>query len=100
VIGDRGGREKARELEHWDDGGSPDGLSGDETPLGARIIAVCDAYDAMTSNRPSRTAMSAEVAVATLTANGGTQFDPTHVDALRDVFEAGTVPPNPVLAAA
>jgi len=54
----------------------------------------------MTSNRPYRTAMSAEVAVATLTANAGTQFDPTLVDALHDVLEAGAVPPNPVLAAA
>jgi HD-GYP domain-containing protein (c-di-GMP phosphodiesterase class II) len=79
--------------EHWDGGGYPDGLTGAETTLGARIIHVCDAYDAMTSDRPYRTAMSPEVAVATLTANAGTQFDPTLVHALRDILETAAVPP-------
>ena len=44
--------------ERWDGDGYPDGLAGDSIPLGARIIAVCDAYDAMTTTRPYRLAMS------------------------------------------
>jgi two-component system cell cycle response regulator len=65
--------------ERWDGSGYPDCLIGDQTPLGARIIAVCDAYHAMTSQRPYRAAMSAEVAIAELLAGAGTQFDPTVV---------------------
>jgi HD-GYP domain-containing protein (c-di-GMP phosphodiesterase class II) len=67
--------------ERWDGGGYPDGLIGDQTPLGARIIAVCDSYHAMTSQRPYRAAMSAEVAIAELLAGAGTQFDPAVVHA-------------------
>ena len=78
--------------ERWDGRGYPDSLAGYETPLGARIIAVCDAYEAMTSNRPYRAAMSREVAVATLAQNAGTQFDPTVVDAFFYVLETTTAP--------
>jgi HD-GYP domain-containing protein (c-di-GMP phosphodiesterase class II) len=73
--------------ERWDGRGYPDGLARDETPLCARIIGICDAFDAMTSARPYRTAMSHEVAVATLTASAGAQFDPRLVDALCGVLE-------------
>ena len=62
--------------ERWDGGGYPDGLSGDEIPLGSRIVAVCDAYEAMVSDRPYRPAMSPELAVEELFAHAGTQFDP------------------------
>jgi two-component system cell cycle response regulator len=62
--------------ERWDGGGYPDGLSGDEIPLGARVVAVCDAYEAMVSDRPYRPALSPELAVEELFANAGTQFDP------------------------
>jgi two-component system, cell cycle response regulator len=67
--------------EAFDGSGYPDGLRGEAIPLGSRIIAICDAYDAMTSTRPYRAAMSSEVAVAELRRCAGTQFDPAVVDA-------------------
>lgn len=70
------------EHERWDGKGYPDGLSGEEIPIGARIILVCDAYHAMTSDRPYRMAMSHTDAVAELTRNAGTQFDPNVAEAL------------------
>jgi diguanylate cyclase (GGDEF)-like protein len=74
------------EHERWDGGGYPDGLAGEEIPLGARIILACDAYDAMTSDRPYRTAMSAEQAHEELRRGAATQFDPRVVVALLDVL--------------
>ena len=62
--------------ERHDGRGYPDGLAGDAIPLAARIIAVCDSFDAMTSDRPYRTAMSAEGALSELHNCSGTQFDP------------------------
>ena len=70
------------EHERWDGGGYPDGLVGDAIPLAARIILACDAYHAMVSDRPYRKAMSHHDAMAELTANAGTQFDPEVVQAL------------------
>jgi diguanylate cyclase (GGDEF)-like protein/PAS domain S-box-containing protein len=67
--------------ERVDGTGYPDGLEGDRIPLGARIVAVCDAYDAMVSNRPYRTAMSREGAIAELRGGAGTQFDAAVVEA-------------------
>jgi len=58
-----------------DGGGYPDGLVGNEIPLGGRIVAVCDAFNAMTSERPYRHAVSADEAVAELLRHSGTQFD-------------------------
>jgi len=72
--------------ERVDGKGYPDGLAGDEIPLGARIIAVCDAYDAMTSDRPYRAAMSREVALSELRRCAGTQFDHLVVDAFSAVI--------------
>ena len=72
--------------ERMDGRGYPDGLAGDQIPLGARIIAVCDAYDAMTADRPYRTAMSTEVALSELHACAASQFDPAVVDALIGVI--------------
>lgn len=66
--------------ERWDGSGYPDGLAGEAIPLGARIIAVADVYDAMTSDRPYRAALPHEVAVAELTDGRGSQFDPEIVD--------------------
>lgn len=62
--------------ERWDGTGYPDGLSGEFIPLEARILAVVEAYDAMTSDRPYRAAMSREAALQEIDLNLGTQFDP------------------------
>ncbi|WP_448190401.1 DUF3369 domain-containing protein [Azospirillum sp. sgz301742] len=67
--------------ENWDGTGYPDGLKGDAIPLGARIAAVADAYDAMTSHRPHRRALSHAAAVAEIGKASGHRFDPTVVDA-------------------
>jgi diguanylate cyclase (GGDEF)-like protein len=67
--------------EHWDGSGYPDGLASSEIPLGARIIAVCDSFDAMTSPRPYAKALSSEQAVRELLRSAGTQFDPEVVAA-------------------
>jgi two-component system cell cycle response regulator len=73
--------------EHYDGSGHPDGLAGDAIPLGARIVAVCDAFDAMLSHRPWRPAMSTEAAVTELHAGAGTQFDAAVVDAFHAVID-------------
>ncbi len=62
--------------ERWDGKGYPDGLAGESIPLFSRIIAVADAYDAMTADRPYRKAMGEDFAVYELCSNAGTQFDP------------------------
>lgn len=68
--------------ERVDGLGYPQGLAGDSIVLGARILAVCDAYDAMTSDRPYRSAMSKESAILELHRHANTQFDPKVVNAL------------------
>ena len=68
--------------ERWDGRGYPDGLAGEDIALAARIIAVCDAYDAMTSTRPYRGARTPQEALAELVRFVGTQFDPTVVRVL------------------
>jgi putative nucleotidyltransferase with HDIG domain len=74
--------------ERYDGKGYPDGLSGDEIPLAARILTVADAFDAMTSDRPYRRALSQEVAAAEIRRNVGSQFCPQVVAAL-DVCLSG-----------
>jgi two-component system, cell cycle response regulator len=61
--------------ERTDGQGYPDGLAGDDIPLGSRIIAVCDAFDAMTNDRAYRSAMSPKAALVELQRHSGTQFD-------------------------
>ena len=73
--------------ERWDGEGYPDRLAGDEIPLIARIVACCDAYNAMTTDRSYRKAMSRGEATLELLKNRGTQFDPQVVDALVAVAE-------------
>jgi putative nucleotidyltransferase with HDIG domain len=68
--------------ERFDGGGYPDGLSGEQIPIESRVVFCCDAYNAMTTNRPYRAALPPEAAVAELRANSGTQFDPQVVDVL------------------
>jgi putative nucleotidyltransferase with HDIG domain len=70
------------EHERFDGGGYPDGLTGEQIPIGSRIILACDAYHAMTSDRPYRAAMPHDDAVAELVSCSGTQFDPRVVAAL------------------
>jgi HD-GYP domain-containing protein (c-di-GMP phosphodiesterase class II) len=65
--------------ERWDGLGYPDGLAGESIPLGARIITICDAYDAMTHERPYRTARSGAEALAELRQGAGVRYDPTLV---------------------
>jgi response regulator RpfG family c-di-GMP phosphodiesterase len=62
--------------EHWDGSGYPKGMKGDEIPLESRIIALVDAYTAMTSDRPYRKKMTREEAIASIQASAGVKFDP------------------------
>jgi diguanylate cyclase (GGDEF)-like protein len=77
--------------ERWDGSGYPDGLSGDEIPLGARIIFVADAFDAMTSDRVYRQRLSLEDAVGELDRCAGSQFDPGVVSAFADEIGVRTM---------
>jgi HD-GYP domain-containing protein (c-di-GMP phosphodiesterase class II) len=73
--------------QEWYNGqGYPEGLTGEEIPLGARIVAVIDSYDAMTTDRPYRTALPKEVAIEELKKGAGTQFDPKVVKAFLEVL--------------
>jgi two-component system, cell cycle response regulator len=74
--------------ERFDGGGYPDGLAGEAIPLGARIVAVCDSYDAMVTTRPYRDALSVEEALAELRRCAGSQFDPAVVAAFEAVCRA------------
>jgi diguanylate cyclase (GGDEF)-like protein len=78
--------------ERFDGGGYPDGLAGEAIPLGARVVAVCDAFDAMTSNRPYRRTLDEAGAIAELRRNAGTQFDPEVVQAFCLARERELVP--------
>jgi len=69
--------------ERWDGLGYPYGLRGEEIPLSARIVSVADVYDALTTHRVYRTALSHEEALKLIVSGSGTQFDPTVVDAFR-----------------
>ena len=69
------------EHERWDGKGYPDGLSGEGIPIASRIVLVCDAFHAMTSNRPYREALGVEAALGELEKNAGTQFCPRTVEA-------------------
>jgi HD-GYP domain-containing protein (c-di-GMP phosphodiesterase class II) len=74
--------------ERWDGGGYPDGLAGTAIPLVSRIVAVCDAWDAMASHRPYRPARGPQDAEAELLAGAGSQFDPVVVEAFLAVRRA------------
>jgi two-component system cell cycle response regulator len=71
--------------ERVDGAGYPDGLRGDEIPLGARVIAVCDSFHAMTSDRPYRSAISRPSALAELRRAAASQLDPLVVEAFSAV---------------
>jgi diguanylate cyclase (GGDEF)-like protein len=81
--------------ERYDGGGYPNGLDGVKIPLESRIILTCDAYEAMTSNRPYREAPGHAFAVAELKKHAGTQFDPQVVAALCNALAARIAEPTP-----
>jgi hypothetical protein len=68
--------------ERWDGSGYPDGLAGTDIPLESRIVFACDAYNAMTTDRPYRPALTGDAALAELKSSAGKQFDPKVVEAL------------------
>jgi two-component system, cell cycle response regulator len=72
--------------ERWDGSGYPDALAGEEIPLGARVVAVCDAFHAMTTDRPHRPARTRAEALMELSRCAGTQFDPEVVEAFTRVL--------------
>ena len=74
--------------ENWDGSGYPDQICGEAIPLGARILAVVDCYDALTSDRPYRRALSPRDAFALIEERSGTMYDPAVVAAFRDVSRA------------
>lgn len=73
--------------ERWDGGGKPEGLKGNSIPFGSRIIAVADAYTAMTSDRAYRNAMTKEQAMKVIKSESGTKWDPDVVSALFEVIK-------------
>ncbi|MGH2435570.1 MAG: HD-GYP domain-containing protein, partial [bacterium] len=86
--------------ERWDGTGYPSGLAGEAIPLIARIVAVVDAYEAMTSDRPYRKALPAQDALARLEAGSGTQFDPRMVRVFTQVITDSESPKAPQFPAA
>ena len=86
--------------ERWDGSGYPDGLPGENIPLGARIIFVADAYDAMTSERVYRRRVTPDQAISELQRCAGTQFDPEIVDAFADELALADATPRRVTAVA
>ncbi len=77
--------------ERWDGTGYPDGLSGEEIPVAATIVAVADSFDAITSDRPYRRARSIDAAVQELATCSGTQFNPAVIEALLRLHDKGLV---------
>ena len=73
--------------ERWDGKGEPEGLSGQSIPFGSRIIAVADAYTAMTSDRSYRDAMLSYEAIETIKSEAGIKWDPDVVNALHEILE-------------
>jgi HD-GYP domain-containing protein (c-di-GMP phosphodiesterase class II) len=86
--------------ERYDGTGYPDGLKGEEIPLGARIIAVADSYDAMTSARPYRHAMTPQKALTEIETSAGKQFDPKIAATFLELMEKRQHPQPPIPAEA
>jgi HD-GYP domain-containing protein (c-di-GMP phosphodiesterase class II) len=77
--------------ERWDGGGYPTGRSGEDIPEEARLLAVADAFDAMTSMRPYRRALPIAAAVQEVERCAGSQFDPTVAQAFLEAWSAGAL---------
>jgi len=82
--------------ERWDGKGYPDGLAGEQIPVGARIVAICDAFSAMTTTRTYKQAMSLSDALDELRRCAGTQFDPRLVQLFCSIAAEGAKPSRPV----
>ena len=78
--------------ERWDGKGYPSGRAGEQIPLEARVLAVADAFDAMTSDRPYRRALSHAEALAEVERCAGTQFDPAIASAFLELFAEAALP--------
>jgi putative nucleotidyltransferase with HDIG domain len=78
--------------ERWDGTGYPSGKAGEEIPLEARVLAVADAFDAMTSDRPYRRALSQQAALAEVERCAGTQFDPRIAQVFLELFDEADLP--------
>jgi putative nucleotidyltransferase with HDIG domain len=76
--------------ENWDGTGYPDGLKGEGIPLGARILSVVDCFDALTSDRPYRRALTTDAAIAILRERSGTMYDPAAVEKFIEIYPALT----------
>ncbi len=74
--------------ERWDGGGYPDGLAAEQIPLLARVVAIADTFDAITSDRPYRSALPGSAALAQIAAGAGTQFDPRLAAAFLQMHQA------------
>jgi diguanylate cyclase (GGDEF)-like protein len=85
--------------ERYSGHGYPFGLRGNDIPLGARIVAIADAYDAMTNDRPYKRAMSHDSAITELRRHAGTQFDPELVTLFCDLFASQAPAPDPTVLA-
>jgi HD-GYP domain-containing protein (c-di-GMP phosphodiesterase class II) len=85
--------------ERYSGHGYPFGLRGNDIPLGARIVAVADAYDAMTHDRPYKRAISHDEAVRELRRHAGTQFDPDLVNLFCDLYANHAPEPDPAVLA-
>ena len=72
--------------ENWDGSGYPDGLSGTSIPIGARILSVVDCFDALTSDRPYRSRLTEEEAIAILQERRGVMYDPLVVDVFINIY--------------
>jgi putative nucleotidyltransferase with HDIG domain len=83
--------------ENWDGSGYPDGLSGDHIPFGARLLAIVDCYDALTSERPYRKGLPHDRALKMIVERRGTSFDPAVTDGFVHVVQGlrATTPPAP-----
>ncbi len=77
--------------ERWDGTGYPDGLKAGAIPGEARLLAVVDTFDAMTSDRPYHRAMDSTAAFNEITSRAGVQFDPAMVEAFRTCWEQGAI---------
>src|SRR5262249_26496865 len=80
--------------ENWDGSGYPDRQAGDDIPLGARVLAIADCYDALTSHRPYRRALNRDSAIAMIRERRGSKFDPALTDSfLQVVWRLRSAPP-------